>query len=189
MLAASMPVRAIQQKWAPRAELFPWEIGGYMALAVLIALVADGLAWALDIGVAVLTGAAAACIVQFALSRNLSMANSAGQRVRAKILTHYVLGTMEGRVAEAFRKADENPQDGQARRDAQDLGNRGIYGVGRSDRRHGDGRGGTRGILAARSARTRSCWKANTRSSTVARRDLAWIAMNSSSGARTGAGA
>jgi hypothetical protein len=36
---------------------------------------------------AVLAGAAAACIVQFALSRNLSMANSAGQRVRAKILT------------------------------------------------------------------------------------------------------
>ena len=87
-----------------------------MALAVLIAVMADGLAWALDIGVAVLAGAAAACIVQFALSRNLSMANSAGQRVRAKILTHYVLGTMEGRVAEAFRKAAENPQDGEARR-------------------------------------------------------------------------
>src|SRR4029434_6323654 len=114
----SMPVRAIQKKWAPRAVLFPWEIGGYMALAVLIAVMADRLAWALDIGVAVLAGAAAACIVQFALSRNLSMANSAGQRVRAKILTHYVLGTMEGRVAEAFRKADENPQDGEARRDA-----------------------------------------------------------------------
>ena len=117
-----MPVRAIQKKWAPRAVLFPWEIGAYMALAVLIAVMADGLAWALDIGVAVLAGAAAACIVQFALSRNLSMANSAGQRVRAKILTHYVLGTMEGRVAEAFRKADENPQDGEARRDARELG-------------------------------------------------------------------
>jgi hypothetical protein len=122
ILAAPMPVRAIQKKWAPRAVLFPWEIGGYMALAVLIAVMADGLAWALDIGVAVLAGAAAACIVQFALSRNLSMANSAGQRVRAKILTHYVLGTMEGRVAEAFRKADENPQDGEARRDARELG-------------------------------------------------------------------
>jgi hypothetical protein len=24
-----MPVRAIQKKWAPRALLFPWEIGGY----------------------------------------------------------------------------------------------------------------------------------------------------------------
>ena len=114
--------RAIQKKWAPRAVLFPWEIGGYMALAVLIAVMADGLAWALDIGVAVLAGAAAACIVQFALSRNLSLANSAGQRVRAKILTHYVLGTMEGRVAEAFRKADENRQDGEARRDARELG-------------------------------------------------------------------
>ena len=122
ILAASMPVRAIQKKWAPRAVLFPWEIGGYMALAVLIAVMADGLAWALDIGVAVLAGAVAACIVQFALSRNLSMANSAGQRVRAKILTHYVLGTMEGRVAEAFRKADKNPQDGAARRDARELG-------------------------------------------------------------------
>ena len=73
-----MPVRAIQKKWALRAVLFPWEIGGYMALAVLIALMADGLAWALDTGVAVLAGAAAAFIVQFALSRNLSMANSAG---------------------------------------------------------------------------------------------------------------
>ena len=31
-----MPVRAIQKKWALRAVLFPWEIGGYMALAVLI---------------------------------------------------------------------------------------------------------------------------------------------------------
>jgi hypothetical protein len=49
-----MPVRAIQKKWALRAVLFPWEIG------VLIAVVADGLAWALDIGVAVLAGAAAA---------------------------------------------------------------------------------------------------------------------------------
>ena len=58
-----MPVRAIQKKWAPRAVLFPWEIGGYMALAVLIAVMANGLAWALDIGVAVLAGAAAACIV------------------------------------------------------------------------------------------------------------------------------
>ena len=163
ILAASMPVRTIQKKWAPRAVLFPWEIGGYMALAVLIALMADGLAWALDIGVAVLAGAAATCIVQFALSRNLSMANSAGQRVRAKILTHYVLGTMEGRVAEAFRKGTKT--------------------------RRTERRGGTRGSSAGRPARTRSCWKANTRSSTVARRDLAWIAMNSSSGARTGAGA
>ena len=117
-----MPVRAIQKKWAPRAVLFPWEIGGYMALAVLIAVMADGLAWTLNIGVAVLAGAAAAGIVQFALSRNLRMANSAGQRVNAAILTHYVLGRMEGRVAEAFRKADENPQDRQARRDAMDLG-------------------------------------------------------------------
>ena len=116
-----MPVRAIQKKWALRAVLFPWEIGGYMALAVLIAVVADGLAWALDIGVAVLAGAAAAGIVQFALSRNLRMANSAGQRVRAKILTHYVLGTMEG-VAEAFRKADENLRGEQARRAALALG-------------------------------------------------------------------
>ena len=117
-----MPVRAIQKKWAPRAVLFPWEIGGYMALAVLIAVMADGLAWTLNIGVAVLAGAAAAGIVQFALSRNLRMANSAGQRVNAAILTHYVLGRMEGRVAEAFRKADENPPDRQARRDAMDLG-------------------------------------------------------------------
>ena len=32
ILAASMPVRAIQKKWAAlRAVLFPWEIGGYMA--------------------------------------------------------------------------------------------------------------------------------------------------------------
>jgi hypothetical protein len=75
-----MPVRAIQKKWAPRAVLFPWEIGGYMALAVLIAVMADGLAWTLNIGVAVLAGPAAAGIVQFALSRNLRMANSAGQR-------------------------------------------------------------------------------------------------------------
>jgi hypothetical protein len=53
-----MPVRAIQKKWAAlRAVLFPWEIGGYMALAVLIAVIADGLAWALDIAVAVLAGA------------------------------------------------------------------------------------------------------------------------------------
>ena len=52
ILAASMPVRAIQKKWALRAVLFPWEIRGYMALAVLIAAMADGLAWALDIGVA-----------------------------------------------------------------------------------------------------------------------------------------
>ena len=74
---------------------------------------------------AVLAGAAATCIVQFALSRNLSMVNSAGQRVRAKILTHYVLGTMEGRVAEALRKADDNPQDGEARRDARELGREG----------------------------------------------------------------
>ena len=80
ILAAFMPVRTIQKKWAPRAVLFPWEIGGYMALAVLIAVMADGLDWALDIGVAVLAGAAAACIVQLALSWNLSMANSAGQR-------------------------------------------------------------------------------------------------------------
>jgi hypothetical protein len=93
-----------------------------MPLAVLVAVVADGLAWALDIGVAVLGGAAAAGIVQFALSRDLRMANSAGQRVKAKILTHYVLGTMESKVAEAFRKADENPQDEQARRDALALG-------------------------------------------------------------------
>jgi hypothetical protein len=50
------------------------------------------------------------------------MANGAGQRVRAKILTHYVLGTMEGRVAEAFRKADENPRGEQARRAALALG-------------------------------------------------------------------
>ena len=42
-----MPVRAIQKKWALRAVLFPWEIGGYIALAVLIAVIADGLAWAL----------------------------------------------------------------------------------------------------------------------------------------------
>ena len=27
ILAASMPVRAIQKKWAPRAVLFPWESG------------------------------------------------------------------------------------------------------------------------------------------------------------------
>jgi hypothetical protein len=86
------------------------------------AVVADALAWTLNIGMAVLAGAAAAGIVQFALSRNLRMANSAGQRVNAAILTHYVLGRMEGRVAEAFRKADENPQDRQARRDAMDLG-------------------------------------------------------------------
>jgi hypothetical protein len=34
ILAASMPVRAIQKKWATlRAVLFPWEIGGYMAAA------------------------------------------------------------------------------------------------------------------------------------------------------------
>ena len=82
-----MPVRAIQKKWAPRAVLFPWEIGGYMALAVLIAVMADGLAWTLNLGVAVLAGAAAAGIVQFALSWDLRMANSAGQRVNAAILT------------------------------------------------------------------------------------------------------
>ena len=41
---------------------------GYMALAVLIAVMADGLAWTLNIGVAVLAGAAAAGIVHFALS-------------------------------------------------------------------------------------------------------------------------
>jgi hypothetical protein len=117
-----MTARAIQKKWARRAMLFPWEIGGYMALAVLVALMAEGLGWARAIAVAALAGAAASGIVQFALSRNLCMANSAGQRVKAKILTHYVLGRMEARVAEAFRKADENPQDEQARPAALELG-------------------------------------------------------------------
>jgi hypothetical protein len=39
-----MSVRAIQKKWALRAVLFPWEIGGYMALAVLIAVMGTGAA-------------------------------------------------------------------------------------------------------------------------------------------------
>jgi hypothetical protein len=38
-----MSVRAIQKKWALRAVLFPWEIGGYIAPAVPIAVMADGL--------------------------------------------------------------------------------------------------------------------------------------------------
>ena len=137
--------------------------GGYMALAVLIAVMADGLAWTLNIGVAVLAGAAAG-IVQFALSRNLRMAkrragrmlNPAHRRVRERM--------KQEKVPRPWRKARPKP-------------------------RRREGRRRSRRILDARPARISRSWRAHTRSSTAARRDSAWIAMNSSSGARTGVGA